>query len=234
MIWALHGNLGSPDDWSAFTAVLGEEVVPPILWEPKPEPFSAWARNFNDEVRRQDPKPIVIGYSLGGRLAMHAVTAPNAPWKAAIFVSAHPGLGDRGARAFRVDSDRQWTDLLRSGSKDAFLERWNAQATLQGEPVSGRQAEVVGRYSEAIAEAFHVWSLGNQKDLRSSLADCHIPQLWVAGAEDRKFAGLMREAAAHVPSASYAEIEASGHRVPLRNPSGLAECVRRFLASLSL
>lgn len=232
MIWALHGNLGHPGDWAGLREALSDlELVSPSLWCPGPLPFQAWADQFNREVRSRDSHPVLIGYSLGGRLAMHALKNPGAPWKAVVFVSAHPGLSDPVARELRLEEDRGWADLLKSRPVAEFLERWNAQPALRGEPLTPDQAETVSTHREAISAAFSVWSLGSQADLRPDLALCEVPQLWVAGTLDRKFAPLMEEAAALIPSASYAEIGESGHRVPLRNPLGLAECVRRFLAA---
>jgi len=234
MIWALHGNLGHPSDWQGIREAMPEATfVTPNLWEGAIVPFGEWAKRLNEEVRG-DPCPVILGYSLGARLAMHAILEPVNPWKAAIFLSAHPGLEQTGERSFRTTADRQWAELLREGHCENFLEGWNAQGPLEGEPISGEQSAVLTSYPEAIAKGFDVWSLGNQEDLRAALASSPVPQLWVAGAEDRKFSAIMRQAAAGNPSATYAEIEGSGHRVPLRNPAGLAECVRRFLQELNL
>jgi len=207
--------------------------VTPNLWEGAILPFREWANRFNDEAR-EDPNPVLAGYSLGGRLAMHAVLAETSPWKAAIFISAHPGLVESRERSFRTTADRQWAELLRDGNVDDFLEGWNAQGPLEGEPVSGEQSSVIAAYPEQIAMAFGLWSIGNEEDLRAALAASPVPQLSVAGAEDRKFSTIMRQAAAGNPSATYVEIEGSGHRVPLRNPVGLADCVRLFLHELNL
>ncbi|MBU6300000.1 MAG: alpha/beta fold hydrolase [Verrucomicrobia bacterium] len=233
MIWALHGNLGHPGDWAGTQRDLpGSPWVTPSLWNPRPEPFHVWADAFNRRVRCEDADPVLIGYSLGGRLAMHAATAAESPWKAVVLVSAHPGLSAMSSREQRLSEDRQWAALLRTGPVRSFLDQWNARTTLQADPPASDQWQTVSEAREAISEGFTVWSLGVQEDLRSALGRCGIPQLWVAGALDRKFARLMEDTATRIPSASYREIEGCGHRVPLRNPSRLAECIRAFLDSL--
>jgi len=163
---------------------------------------------------------------------MHALLHRPTRWRAAIFVSAHPGLPleERGARQI---SDEGWAELLEADRLEEFRARWNAQQTLAGDPIPGDQEHLIAQNRQAIAAAFRHWSLGRQADLRPSLASCPVPQLWVAGAEDAKFRSVMSAAAARIPSATYTEIAGCGHRVPLRNPTALAECVRRFLAELN-
>ena len=228
-ICALHGNLGHPGDWDGFRVALPEwELDTPSLWSRSIQPFPSWAAEFDSIASGT----VLLGYSLGGRLAMHALLHRPTRWRAVIFVSAHPGLPleERGARLI---SDEGWAELLETDRLEEFRARWNAQQTLAGDPIPGSQEDLIAQNRQAIAAAFRQWSLGRQADLRSALASCPVPQLWVAGAEDAKFRSVMSAAAARIPSATYTEIAGCGHRVPLRNPTALAECVRRFLAELN-
>jgi 2-succinyl-6-hydroxy-2,4-cyclohexadiene-1-carboxylate synthase len=229
-ICALHGNLGEPGDWNEFRAALPEwDMDAPSLWSRPIQPFPSWAEEFDSTASGT----VLLGYSLGGRLAMHALLRRPIRWRAVIFVSAHPGLAQVEDRRDRLASDGVWADLLEAERLEEFRAKWNTQQTLAGDPVPGTQEHLIERNRQAIAAAFRQWSLGVQADLRSALAACPVPQLWVAGSEDAKFRSVMSEAAARIPSATYTEIAGCGHRVPLRNPTALAECVRRFLAELN-
>ncbi len=232
-IWALHGNLGHPDDWNGLRALLPlEDLHCPCLWENHPKPWDDFARDLAAKAAGDD-RPVLLGYSLGARLAMHALVESETAWEAAVFVSGHPGLGDPAERTVRRDADTRWARLLREQGAEAFLQEWNAQAVLSGEPVPAEQGEHVARHADRIAAGFTVWSLGNQEDLRDTLAGCRTPQLWIAGERDSKFARIAREAATRIPAATYEEIEGSGHRVPLHNPGALAQCIQRFLRTPS-
>lgn len=234
MIWALHGNLGHPTDWAPVEHALGSDWnwEKPNLWEWPMLDFGPWAARLNDMASALYPKPILMGYSLGGRLAMHALTQATPPlWQAAIFISAHPGLAVDAhlERALRREKDEAWAASLRVEGPKLFLQEWNAQPVFAGEPISSRHEIALEMYQAPIEQAFEFWSLGRQADLRQQLLECAVPQLWVAGSEDKKFRALAEEAVEAIPHARLSVIPGCGHRVPLQKPRELAECVREFL-----
>tara|TARA_R110002096_G_scaffold91625_1_gene207230 strand:+ start:2812 stop:3507 length:696 start_codon:yes stop_codon:yes gene_type:complete len=231
MIWALHGNLGDCRDWDALRPNLPKlETVD--LWAPPPLDFEKWAYQLNDLVSATDPDPVLLGYSLGGRLAMHCATGLDSVWKAAVFVSAHPGLTSEAERESRRKADHSWAEKLRTQGVEEFLEAWNQQPVFLADQASDRQTEVVSRNRTAIAQAFESWSLGNQTDQRPLLANADLPQLWVAGENDPKFCELAENAVSEIPHASLCILPNAGHRVVLEQPESLANEIRRFLATI--
>jgi 2-succinyl-6-hydroxy-2,4-cyclohexadiene-1-carboxylate synthase len=236
MIWALHGNLGEPADWAATVRFLQPfPVSMPCLWESPPLEFRTWARAFVAAVEeRKEERRVLMGYSLGARLAMHVLLEGPGFWDAAIFISGHPGLTDQEERECRRRNDHEWAQRLRSGTISEFAKVWNAQAVFGGEGPSCRQLEVLTQHREAIATAFDCWSLGRQESFGDRLRACPVPQLWVAGARDAKFATLARTMASGAERASAVILNDCGHRVPLQKPRELAECVRPFLKACNL
>lgn len=231
MIWALHGNLGSPTDWNGLRSELPDlEAVD--LWKSPPTAFEPWASEFNHLVREADPDPILLGYSLGGRLAMHCATASGSPWKAAIFVSAHPGLRSDEEKEARLANDREWAQKLRTEGAERFLEAWNQQPVFDADEVPEQQLHVVNRNEVAIAQAFETWSLGLQKDQRPRLAESRLPQLWVAGEHDPKFRDLAEQAVSQNSGATLTVIPEAGHRAVHQRPNALASVIRQFMAKL--
>lgn len=230
MIWALHGNLGDPGDWAKTVDPLAPLAIRTIsLWERPPESFAKWTKSFFAGLEAESGHRVLMGYSLGARLAMHALLDRPERWTAAIFVSGHPGLGREEERVQRLRNDLAWAERLRAGTVEEFAQAWNAQAVFDGEPPSTRQIEVLSKHREAIAAAFDCWSLGRQEDLGAKLRDCPVPQLWVAGERDPKFAALTEGMAEQAKHVSAVILKECGHRVPLQKPRELAECVRAFL-----
>ena len=232
MIWAIHGNLGHPDEWNECElSIAGDrEWIRVNLWSEGVTDFAAWANRLNDQVEALDPEPFLVGYSLGGRLAMHALIAATPPlWNGAVFVSAIPGISDPSSTE-RRRQDLAWASMLRESSPVDFLREWNANGVLDGQPVSAHQTAVVEEYREQIAHAFETWSLGVQADLRQQLLACEVPQLWVVGAEDTKFRAIAEDAVEMIPHARLNVIEDCGHRVLLQRPRELAQCIREFIA----
>jgi 2-succinyl-6-hydroxy-2,4-cyclohexadiene-1-carboxylate synthase len=231
MILALHGNLGGPGDWDELRARLpGERFVTPCLWEER----IVSLREAGHRLGRwaAEPGAVLLGYSLGARLAMHAVLAGGSRWAGAVFVSGHPGSGDAGARRERCRTDAEWARRFAAAEPGAVLAAWNAQPVFGGAEPAPDQEAIVRCHRDRIARAFRRWSWGRQEDLVPRLAGCAIPTLWVVGSEDRKFAAEARRAVSAIPGAAYQEIEGCGHRVPLQKPEPLAECVLRFLETV--
>lgn len=236
MIVALHGNLGEPADWAPVHKDLPRpsfDCVP--LWERIPiAPFRDWAARMNDLEEVTNTTPVLLGYSLGGRLAMHMLLDDPRLWNAAIFISAHPGLSDPAAREARLIEDQAWARKMRNEGPIAFRQAWNAQPALAGSPVPPRQEAILREHAEAIAVSFETWSLGLQEDLREPLAACPVPQLWIVGERDEKFRALAEDAVARIPAAQWAVIPEGEHRLLLHRPHEVADCIRSFLAGLKI
>lgn len=220
MIWALHGNLGLPSDWSrvmdAAGPALGAESwrIPDLrrLGAGAAASLDAAADAVTAEVAASgDPAPILAGYSMGGRIALHClVRRAGVDWKAAIIVSAHTGLADEVLRRERRQSDAEWIRLAASVGPDELLRRWEAQPVLAGAGVEAAdpRARVAG------AERFFAgWSLGCQRDLLPELAGVRCPVTWICGENDARYAAIARTAAAALPRGRLAMAAGAGHRV---------------------
>ena len=108
MIWALHGAFGDARDWDGLASELDSEVRPIDLWSPEHDlSLAEWGRVFNRTVSDADSEPILLGYSMGARLGLHALIQEESPWKAAILVSPRPGIEPEKRRA-RRKSDDTW------------------------------------------------------------------------------------------------------------------------------
>lgn len=219
MIWCLHGAVGLAADWDDVAARLaadGHQVRAVDLWrylECEALSLEQFGEAFCAEVAAVDDSPVLVGYSMGGRLALHALLARPALWSSAVIVSAHPGLPDEKARILRMASDAEWAGRALAGSWEEFWERWNAQPVLAGTGDPGERLRLRNR-RRAVARSFMEWSLGKQRDLRGNLPAITCPLLWVTGEEDDKFTGIGSELAAEQPGIRHEVLAGAGHRVP--------------------
>ena len=238
MIWALHGAVGSSADWRGFAREI--RTLPGDLGEVRrldlwrfldccPMPLEKFGNTLAEEIIRIDPAPVLLGYSMGGRLVLHALLAQPELWKAAIIVSAHPGLGNDAERAARRERDAQWSALALKGKWSDFLGKWNAQSVLGGSEMPGRSALKERRTS--IARSFVDWSLGVQKDLKPRLHEIPCPVLWMTGECDEKFSTIARSAVPLLLHGEHQMISSCGHRVPWEKPEEFAGACRRFLGN---
>jgi 2-succinyl-6-hydroxy-2,4-cyclohexadiene-1-carboxylate synthase len=239
--WLLHGAVGMAADWRAFAkrlaaAKTGTRAVD--LWrflECQPLPLADFGPALNADAGGEVPRGggrALLGYSMGGRLALHALLSQNHPWRAAVIVSAHPGLENPADREARRAADAGWATKALTGNWQQFLDAWNAQSVLGQSAIRAPQASgSLAMRRREIARSFVDWSLGAQEPLLERLHEITIPVLWVAGENDAKFRALAERAVGKLPRARLAIAPASGHRVPWEAEEWLAEQVARFLSS---
>ncbi len=236
--WCLHGAVGMAADFRALskhlaTAKISSHAVD--LWrflESGPLPLSGFGPALNadaaGQVFRGDGR-ILLGYSMGGRLALHSLLEYQHPWQAAVMVSTHPGLEDAAARGARRASDAAWAARAITSNWKDFLAEWNAQgildATVPRDP--GTESAMLTRRGE-IARSFVDWSLGAQDPLWDRLPEITVPVLWIAGENDLKFRALAERAVERIPHASLAIAPGAGHRVPWSAPDWFAREVTAF------
>jgi 2-succinyl-6-hydroxy-2,4-cyclohexadiene-1-carboxylate synthase len=202
VITCLHGFLGSPRDWD-FLREAGFSIETPPLDAIPP---------------RGD---ILLGYSLGGRLALHALLA-GARYQRAIFISTGLGVEGEDARAARRASDEEWARRFESEDFDSVMAAWNAQSVLAGPSVKRTRDDYDPR-------ALREWSSAVLPPVASRLHELTIPTLWIAGARDAKYVVEAKRAASLAPNAGIIIIGDTGHRVPWERPGELIGLLREFV-----
>lgn len=223
MIYLLHGAIGDPSDWDDFIELLAPRPASAVdLYGGEIGGLEDFGASFNAGASEGD---VLIGYSMGGRLALHALVAEGARWSKAVIISAHTG---GGADPERLERDRGWADLAR---KDwpRFVEEWSAQTVFGGRPMPWERSFGAER-REAIASGFERWSLGAQEDLLPRLAAIECPVLWLAGEEDTKYVETGRRACEVLPQGRLEVVAGCGHRVPWDGAESCAEGIRSFLS----
>ena len=237
--WCLHGSLGMAADWRGFAkrlaaAKTGSRAVD--VWrflEAQSLPLADFGRVLNTDAAGAELRGggrALLGYSMGGRLALHALLENDHRWQAAVLVATHPGLESAAEREARRAADAGWATMALTANWQQFVDAWNAQ------PILGRSlprdpqatARLVTRRRE-IACGFVNWSLGAQQALWDRLHEITIPVLWVAGEHDAKFRALAERAVPLMPRATLAIAPAAGHRVPWEAEEWLANQVAAFL-----
>lgn len=237
--WCLHGAVGSHSDWRDVSAGLATHKISTRsvdLWrflDCCPMPMPEFASALNAEAAGDISRPagrVLVGYSMGGRLALHSLMANPGPWSAAVIISAHPGLEDPAERQARSAHDAAWAAKAFTGQWPAFLAEWDAQPILAGGPPRDpRVANTLANRRREIARSFVDWSLGAQVPLWDALPSISMPVLWVTGERDEKFHTLAQRAAALMPHARHTVAPGIGHRVHVEAPVWLANAISNFL-----
>lgn len=236
MLWCLHGFLGRGADWDplrqAWPATLPALHTPDLFAAPPADPsLPAFGERFANVVTAGDRAPLLLGYSLGGRLALHALLATPGRWHGAVIVSAHLGLDQAEERAARRAGDEHWAARFRDESWDTLLAAWNAQDVFGGRAAPlDRPADAFDR--SALAHALTAWSLGTQTPLTPALATLRLPILWIAGADDPRYVAQGEAAARACPNVTLRIAPAAGHRVPWEQPDWFRDEVVGFVRGI--
>ncbi len=267
-LWCLHGAVGMAADWRGFHPPgWGMKRVDLWRFlECCPMSMHDFGRALNAEAadgrwkmkdgRRQStaggpheenppstihhpPSPhVLVGYSMGARLALHALLA-GGPWNAAVLVAPHPGLESGEERTARRATDAEWASRALSGDWREFLEEWEGQAVIRGTSNAERptsniewkmadRAGLIARRRE-VARSFVDWSLGAQEPLWEKLPEIACPVLWCVGERDTKFRALGERAAGLLPRGELWTAPGAGHRVPWETPEAFREKIGEFL-----
>ncbi len=172
----------------------------------------------------------LLGYSQGGRIALHAALDPRiAPRiRRLVLIGASPGIADPQERAQRRRADAALAAELARESIATFAERWARTpvlADLSPELAAEAHADRLHNDPAGLAAALVGLGTGALPSLWDRLGELKMPVALIAGERDPKFSGLAREMAARIPRASATIVPGAGHQVHLQQPAAVADVV---------
>ena len=237
----LHGFLGSSDDWMSLVPELGNDACLVIVDLPGHGnspfihglDFSGFAEVLEQTIIELELKQFsLLGYSLGGRLAMSYATQYPNRLSALLLEGSHPGLLDRDEQEARLASDQCWANRFIVEPVTRVLADWYQQPVFANLSESQRQQLIEDRSLQQgsdLGEAMMSFSLGRQPDFRPFLCDSNYPVHYLYGERDRKFAGLGRHLKEMGCLTSLQCISGSGHNVHREKPVEFSCCVKQLL-----
>lgn len=236
-IVALHGFTGQGADFEPLRACLPPEAT---LRAPDLPGHGAFGRLRDlsayslpahlDAITAAATAPQVtlLGYSMGGRLALHWAIAHPERVSRLILVGASPGLATPQERDERRLGDATLAEFIRTRGLEAFFKYWHNQTFFQPmlrlppaqlDPILARRAQ---NDPEGLALSLENVGTGTLPSLWHRLKEIRFPVDLVTGEHDAKFTRLAREMGAHLPKARHSVIEDAGHAVHLEKPADLA------------
>ncbi|HSM54849.1 MAG TPA: 2-succinyl-6-hydroxy-2,4-cyclohexadiene-1-carboxylate synthase [Candidatus Sulfomarinibacteraceae bacterium] len=247
----LHGFTGSSNNWAGLMDALGSEYTLIALDLPghgrtmdrDPLPDEAYtmpavARDIAALLEHLGLASVhLLGYSMGGRLALYLALKHPERWSTLILESASPGLRDAQAREERVAQDEALAQFIEREGMRAFVDRWEAlplfasQQQLPDEVCRAHRAGRLRNRPAGLARSLRRMGTGVQPSLWEQLPRLTLPTLLIAGDLDHKFVGIAHEMAALMPQAELAILPHAGHTVHLEQPEAYAQRLRRWLAN---
>lgn len=175
---------------------------------------------------------VLIGYSMGARLALHyACRHPRQQLKL-MQIGGSPGINDPQQRDERAKLDLERSRRILSGDWKAFAKEWSEQPLLRSQhniaaPFGHQLAERrVSQDPVGMALSIAHLSPGILPSLWPKLDGIHHPPVLVAGAADPRYADIARRMARQMPQAVVEIIPNAGHTAHLENPSVFLNVLR--------
>lgn len=247
----LHGFTGSGENWAEQAAcfrAVGLSVHTPDLPghginQPRASDdytiFAAASQLVGLLENQRIDAIHLLGYSMGGRLALSFALRYPEKVKSLILESASPGLARAEERAARKASDDALAARIERGGIPAFVACWESLPLWKSQerlPLSVRQRLHERRLQNSVAGLAHSlrqMGTGVQPSLWERLGELSLPVLLLVGEEDEKFVAINRQMAERIPEARLAVIPHAGHTVHLEQPEAYQQAVCAFLFSLN-
>ncbi|HGY4332042.1 2-succinyl-6-hydroxy-2,4-cyclohexadiene-1-carboxylate synthase [Klebsiella aerogenes] len=171
----------------------------------------------------------LVGYSLGGRVAMNFACQPRAGLRGLIVEGGHPGLQDEASRLARRGNDSAWAERFRREPLAQVFTDWYQQPVFASLDAAQRASLVALRRRNngaTLAAMLEATSLARQADLRPSLQARDFPFHYLCGERDTKFRAIAQALAVDIHIIHHA-----GHNAHRDNPAAVIACLAQILAS---
>jgi len=180
----------------------------------------------------------LLGYSMGGRIALHAALQCPDRVRGLVLESASYGIPDPAERAERRQRDDELAALIEAEGVEAFVNRWErlplfaTQRALPSDVLRAQREERLSHSPRGLAGALKGLSPGRHDAVLGRLRALQAPVLIVAGEFDEKYAAAGRAMCQALPCARLEVVAGAGHNVHLERPREFEEVVAGFLEGL--
>lgn len=180
----------------------------------------------------------VVGYSMGGRLALYFALHYPERCRDTVIESASPGLRHETDRAARREVDETRARRLETQEYAMFLEEWYRMpmfASLERhEGLLERLITARMRNSpNELARSLRMMGTGSQPSLWAELEDVEVSVLAIAGALDGKYVEIAERMSVLTPRIRTAIISNAGHDVHAERPTIYLDLIREYLTKPS-
>ena len=183
-------------------------------------------------------QPVVLGYSMGGRVALQYALAKPETVRALVLVGVTAGISDKREIESRRRADDELADEIINRGIEVFADKWECN------PLIATQDQIPEPYRKAmkerrrlnqpigLANSLRAFGTGEMNPVWDKLGTINCPILLVTGDVDLKFTRLAEEMQNAMSSVKHVLIPQSGHAAHLEAPHIFSEELRSFLNGL--
>ncbi len=243
----LHGFTGDTTTWSKVTDRLSSTyrcITIDLIGHGRTDSPADCARYTMEQVshdiytilnRLEVMQAPLIGYSMGGRTALHFTMMHPQKVGALILESASPGLKTHDERVERRSKDHALAERIEREGIEAFVDFWEGVPLFasQSRLSEGERAEIrEQRLSQSplgLANSLKGMGTGAQKSLWSKLDELTLPVHLLVGELDKKFVYIAEEMKKHNPTFQIVTFSNTGHAIHVEEPRKFGTIIEDLL-----
>lgn len=254
-ILLVHGFMGSSMDWAELIPILIGRglycITVDLPYHGDSKAVAATSTQYVAELivqfirRERIQSVIVLGYSLGGRIAVRVCKLLQDQREcvlALVLVSAHPGIESSEARAKRRESDEilaKFLEQLAESSPARFKEwldtSWYSKSLWGSLKNDYRYPEMLKRRLKdnnptLLAAGLRAFTTGVDCPSSTFLAQCDFKVSYLYGSEDQKYSEIAKTLASRCKNIRVIEVDGAGHNVVLQQPRKVIDAVLDFIS----
>jgi len=176
----------------------------------------------------------VVGYSMGGRLALHVAVRLPERTRSLLTIGAHAGLDDE-ARATRRQADDKLAERIEREGVESFVQHWESRPLFAGIKRRGPGFAAwlhrlrMGNQADGLAASLRGMGAGAMAPLWDELDAIDLPCTFVAGEDDAQFMRAAARLRHTVDRSRIRSVADCGHSVQFEQPDATASILADHL-----
>lgn len=182
------------------------------------------------------PKADIVGYSMGGRLALSFAMKYPSKVRKLVLESASPGLSSKAEREIRIEQDKKLASFIEEKGITAFVEYWGniplfeSQKRLPNEVQMAIREQRLNNSVQGLANSLKGTGTGSQPSWWDELHELEVETLLITGSLDDKFCQVAEKMQKTIKNSQWENIHGCGHAIHVEDPEKFDTIVSRFLS----
>jgi 2-succinyl-6-hydroxy-2,4-cyclohexadiene-1-carboxylate synthase len=180
-------------------------------------------------------KVIILGYSMGGRVALNFAVSHPQKIMGLILESTSAGIKNEKDRKERIDRDEELVSYIEENGTEKFAEHWmaqdifNTQRRFSDEKLQKIMRRIAQNSKRGLANTLRGFGTGTMPYFAENLNLIQSPILLISGELDTKYCELSSVLEDKFPNAKNAVIKNAGHNTHLEEPEQFIISVNKYL-----
>lgn len=225
------------DDWRCIAVDLVGHGRSPSPADLAPYSVEAMAASVAVLATGLDGGPChVVGYSMGGRVALALAATYPEICRSLTLISATAGIADASERAQRRRADEALAGRIHEYGLARFVDEWMGlpmwdplRASLGPEAWQASIDQRLRSDPTGLANSLRAAGTGSMTPLWDRLGALDVPTLLMCGELDTKFVAIGHEMNGLLPASELIVLAGAGHAAHLEVPDDCATAIRRHL-----